>query len=209
MLELKMLIKNVKLENRNFKIKDLGAYITARINDQLRSEENYAPFEFIEDVLNTKILITPLGSNTLRIFTDDELKINNINWNGGYYDKFNFKSINSVISNYGTSITRTASNPFITGRVSLQSLDYVLLSSFSLGYTSYGSREGERHIIKKIGLMPYGEISTMPFFDVSDCVPVHKMSLTRLKFIVTDPYGNIIDLHGGNISFSLLFISND
>jgi len=201
--------KIVKLDSRNYNIKDLGAHITAKLNEQFRTEEVNKPFEFVEDVFNTKILIAPVGRKTLRIFTDDELKINNITWNGGYYDKFNLKSINSVISNYGTSITRTASNPFITGRVSLQSLDYVLLSSFSLGYTSYGSREGERHIIKKIGLMPYGEISSMPFFDVSDCIPVHKMSLTRLKFIVTDPYGNIIDLHGGNISFSLLFISND
>jgi len=38
---------------------------------------------------------------------------------------------------------------------------------------------------------------------------VHKISLTRLKFMISDPYGNTVDLHGGNISFSLLFISND
>jgi hypothetical protein len=61
----------------------------------------------------------------------------------------------------------------------------------------------------KSHLMPYGEITTMPFFDVSDCIPVHKISLTRLKFMISDPYGNTVDLHGGNISFSLLFISND
>jgi hypothetical protein len=103
----------------------------------------------------------------------------------------------------------TASKPYVSGRISLQTLEYVLLSSFGLGYTSYGSREGERHIIKKIHLMPYGEITTMPFFDVSDCIPVHKISLTRLKFMISDPYGNTVDLHGGNISFSLLFISND
>ena len=182
--------KTIKLDNRNYDIKDLGAYITARINDKYRSEENYTPFEFIEDVYNTKILIAPRGGNTLRIFTDDELKINNINWKGEYYDKFNLKSINSVLGNYGTSITHTSTIPYISERVSLQPLDYVLLSSFSLGYTSYGSREGERHIIKKISLMPYGEISSMQFFDVSDCIPVHKMSLTRLKFLVTDPFGN-------------------
>ena len=85
----------------------------------------------------------------------------------------------------------------------------MLLSSFGLGYTSYGVREGERHIIKKIALLPYGQVAAFPSFDVSDCIPVSKMNLTRLKFMVTDPYGNIINLHGSNISFSKLFISND
>jgi hypothetical protein len=35
------------------------------------------------------------------------------------------------------------------------------------------------------------------------------MSLPRLSFMITDPYGNTVDLHGSNISFSILFISND
>ena len=38
----------------------------------------------------------------------------------------------------------------ISDAVILENLDYVLLSSFGLGYTSYGSREGERNIIKKL-----------------------------------------------------------
>ncbi len=77
--------KIVKLDSRNYSIKDLGAHITARLNEQFRTEEVKQPFEFVEDVFNTKILIAPLGSNTLNIFTDDELKINNINWSGGYF----------------------------------------------------------------------------------------------------------------------------
>ena len=194
---------------RNYSVIDLGAHVIAKINKAFRTESNPTPVEFLDDTFNTKIVIVPKGSNTLRIFTDDELKLNNVNWTGAYYDKANMKSINSVLGHYGTSDINNASQPFVSGRISLQPLDYVLLSSFGLGYTSYGVREGERHIIKKIALEPYGQIATIPFFDVSDCIPVSKMSLTRLKFMVTDPYGNIIDLHGRNISFSILFISND
>ena len=201
--------KIIKLHTRNYDVKDLGAHMTSKLNSTFRTEDNYTLFEFIEDVFNTVVLITPIGPNTLRIFTDEELKTNNINWTGEWYDKANLKSIHAVLANYGTSTVYTATTPYVSGRISLQPLEYVLLSSFGLGYTSYGSREGERHIIKKIHLMPYGEITTMPFFDVSDCIPVHKISLTRLKFMISDPYGNTVDLHGGNISFSLLFNSND
>ena len=81
-------------------------------------------------ILSIKNVIVPKGSNTLRTFTDDELKLNNGNWTGAYYDKANLKAINAVLGNYGTSDFHVASQPFISGRISLQPLDYVLLSSF-------------------------------------------------------------------------------
>ena len=145
----------------------------------------------------------------MRIFTDEELTLNSINWTGEWYDKSNLRSANNVLGNYGTSKTYRQGTPYVSNRINLQPLDYVMLNSYGFGNTSYGSREGERHIIKKIPLSPYGETTVISYFDVSDYTPVKKVSLTRLKFTLTDPYGNIVDLHGGNISFSLLFISND
>lgn len=195
--------KILKLDNRNYNIKDLGDHLTFKLNQAFGSNL----FRFVEDIHNTRIVIVP-NNVTLRIFTDEELKLNNMNWIGEWFDKSNLKSANAVLANYGASNTSTVSKPYVSGRVSLQPLDYVLLSSIGMGHSSYGSREGERHIIKKISLAPYEEITSMPFFDLNDHIPVHKISLTRLKFMVTDPFGNIIDLHGGNISFSLILISN-
>ena len=86
----------------------------------------------------------------------------------------------------------------------MENLDYVLLSSFGLGYTSYGSREGERHIIKKIPLNKYMEPHSHSYFDMTDSIPVHKTSLSRWKFQVMDPFGNILDSHGNHFSFALL-----
>ena len=44
------------------------------------------------------------------------------------------------------------------------------------------------------------------YFDMSDSILIHKISLSRLKFQVMDPFGNILDSHGNHISFALLFI---
>ena len=84
--------KIVNLHNRNYSVIDLGAHVAAKINEAFRTEDNYNPFEFLDDTFNTKIVIVPVGSNTLRIFTDEELKLNNVNWTGAYYDKTNLKS---------------------------------------------------------------------------------------------------------------------
>ena len=63
----------------------------------------------------------------------------------------------------------------------LDNLDYVLISSFGLGFTSYGSREGERSIMKKIQLNKYLDQHSHLFFGLSDSIPVHKISISRLK----------------------------
>ena len=78
--------KIVQLVHRNYNVVDLGAHIIAKINTAYRTEANPTPFKFLDDTFNTKILIDPQGANTLRVFTDEELAINNINWTGAYYD---------------------------------------------------------------------------------------------------------------------------
>ena len=204
--------KIIKLDTRNYNIKDFGDHLTFKMNfEYLLDLPPTVPrlFQYIEDVYNTVILISPTTTNTFRIFTDEELKLNSMNWTGEWYDKSNPRSANTVLNNYGQSKLYTRQAPYKSNPISLQPLDYLLLNAYGLGNTSYGSREGERHIIKKIPLASYGETTTIGFFDVSDFIPTNKLALTRLKFTVTDPYGNIVDLHGGSISFSLAFISND
>jgi len=141
--------KIIRLDNRNYDVKDLGDHITYKMNLAYRTEANPTPFRFLEDIHNTVIVITPVGSVQFRIFTDEELSINNVNWNGPWYDKSNLRSVNQVLNNYGTSTTNTLTNPYISERVNLQPLEYVFLNSFGLGNSSYGSREGERYIVKK------------------------------------------------------------
>ena len=196
--------KIIALDIRNYTILDL----CLQVIDKLNSAFPIVPpmFYAIEDTYNTKIVITVNGGHSFRIFTDQELRANHMGWNGEYYDPTNLKSANYVLANFGTSEYHTLDKPFISENINLQNLDYVLLCSNGLGYTSYGSREGERHIIKKIQLSnTYNELSSNLMFDIYDFIPVSKISLSRLKFHVSDPFGNIVNLHGSHISFSLIF----
>ena len=197
----------VTLFSRNYNVLELGFEIESKLNTVF--PQGGGLFSFIEDVFNTKVVIEIAAGNSFQIFTDDELRSNSMNWKGDYYDKFNIKSANHTLANFGSSRPHSAGNPFISERIHIQNLEYVLLSCFGLGYSSYSSREGERHIIKKIPLPPYGEHALINFFDINDSMPVHRISLSKLKFMVTDPYGNTIDLHGSNLSFSLIFTSNE
>ena len=146
-------------------------------------------FYGVEDTYNTKLVIAVKSGHTFRIYTDQELRTSNIGWKGEYYDPTNLKSANYVLANFGTSVFHTSTNPFISENINLQNLDYVHLCSNGLGYTSYGSRDGERHIVKKIQLpITYNEMTSNLMFDVYDFIPVSKLSLSRLTFHVSDPF---------------------
>ena len=196
--------KIVPLSIRNYNIQELCLEMIDKLNSYFFGEPTI--FYGVEDVFNSQIVIATTANNTFRFFTDNELRTNSINWTGPWYDKTNLKSCNYVLSNHEVSEIHNRRKPYISDAVILENLDYVLLSSFGLGYTSYGSREGERHIIKKIPLNKYMEPHSHAYFDMTDSIPVHKISLSRLKFQVSDSFGNILDSHGNHISFALLFI---
>jgi hypothetical protein len=200
----------VKLDTRNYNAKELGDNLAYKINRAFETPGGPPRLvQYLEDVYNTVIIPYPTSTNTLRICTDEELKLKNINWTREWYDVYNLKSLNAVLGNYGTSQTYNNTVPYISNPISLQPFDYVLMNAYGLGNTSYGNRQGERRIIKNIPLSSYGETTVLSYFDVSTTPHAHKLALTRLKFTVTDPFGNIVDLHRVHIRFPLLFISND
>ena len=80
---------------------------------------------YLEDVYNTVILLSPTVTNAIRIFTDQELKLKNINWTGEWYDVYNLRSANAVLNNFGTSQTYTNLVPYRSNPISLQPLDYI------------------------------------------------------------------------------------
>ena len=139
-------------------------------------------FYGVEHVFNSHIVIATTSNFTFRVFfANNEIRSNAINWNGPWYGTTHLKSCNHVVSNREVSEQHSRRNPYITYTVLWNNVDYVLLSSFGLGYTSYLSREGERHIIKKIPFKKYMEQHSHSYFDMNDSIPVHKISLSRLK----------------------------
>jgi hypothetical protein len=70
---------------------------------------------------------------------------------------------------------------------------------------SLGGR-GETNILKKVLVNAnYGEIILDDTPNDHDYTTLSKSTLKILEFSLRDVYGNIIDLHGSHISFTLLF----
>ena len=98
----------VKLDTRNYNAKELGDNLAYKINRAFETPGGPPRLvQYLEDVYNTVIIPYPTSTNTLRICTDEELKLKNINWTREWYDVYNLKSLNAVLGNYGTSQTYT------------------------------------------------------------------------------------------------------
>jgi hypothetical protein len=144
------------------------------------------------------------------IFTDADLQSRcNDTWSGGYYSADNIQSLNSVIRN-DTNIplqAYTSSKPFYTGVVDLVGAHTLYITSTALTtYNNIGSR-GERNILKKVLCnVPFGELIIDYTYLEKDYTDVSNRALKILDFRLVDVYGNDIDLNGGHISFSVLFV---
>ena len=65
---------------------------------------------------------------------------------------------------------------------------------------------GERDVLKKIVIQANPlEIMTDMNLNTEDHVDVSRHNLKSLSFRLTDVYGNTINLHGQNLSFTLIF----
>jgi hypothetical protein len=130
----------VYLTPRSYNIQSLAIELLDKIGTNVSGAE---------DAYNNVIWITPRTQNvTFRIFTDDELKFNTINWNGEWYDRNNLKSCNHILSHFRVSRTIAYNDRFVTGNINLQNLDYILLCSNGFAYSSYNARAGERNVLK-------------------------------------------------------------
>ena len=75
------------------------------------------------------------------------------------------------------------------------------LSSFS----TYGGK-GESNIIKKIPVSSdFGYLIIETFTSTHDWLDCSSLTLSCLEFQLRDSYGNIVPLHGSNVSFSIVF----
>ena len=95
---------------------------------------------------------------------------------------------------------------FHSGRLQFTRVKYLFIRSANLGTFNTLGSFGERTIIKKVPVTaPQGEMildDTRSGNDVLNCA---KQTFKRLVFTLTDEKGNIIDLNGHDISFSLIF----
>jgi hypothetical protein len=157
-----------------------------------------------------KISIKDPTVQSFSVFTDTDLQSRcNGTWSGPYFNKSNFLSLNNVIRNdtAPTMQQYTASNPFYSGVVDLVGIHTIYITSSALTtYNNIGSR-GERNILKKVLCsVNFGELILENTFLEKDYTDVSNRPIKTLDFRIVDTYGNDLDLNGGHVSFSLLFI---
>jgi len=155
------------------------------------------PFNMTIDYspLENTILIksTTTGINFL-IFSDAEITSNPK------------RSMNKILGNDTLSGIYTTTNTYESKYLDLQPIRNIYLSSPNLGtFTTIGPT-GEASIIKKIPVTADNNEMIVDNVTASgDFLDCSRQTLRRLEFYLKDKYGTPIDLHGENVSFSLVF----
>ena len=141
--------------------------------------------------------ISVVGANRFRIYTDTETQT-----------IFNTtQTINKILQNEdGTSNTYNSSSSYTSGFLELLSIRNMYLHSPNLSsYTTYGGK-GESNIIKKIPVSSdFGYLIIDNFTSTHDWLDCSNLTLSCMEFVLRDSYGNIVPLHGSNVSFSIVF----
>ena len=142
---------------------------------------------------------------SFKIPTDKELQESSI-WNGNVLE--DPMSVNNLIGNYEATVA--TNNTWTSGLMNLNPFNSLYIVCTELSDFHYSAPDGySNSIIKKTNMMfNVGGItvSTSPPL-VNDWIDVSNRSLKRLRFRITDARGKTINLHGQNVSFTLLFVN--
>jgi hypothetical protein len=178
----------------NYSVVNLGLAIAAAMNSAALVEY----FESLYDVKTNSLTIklkAAYSTIPFEIYTDAYIKqITSI-------DK---KTMNSLLKNFTSKGYNTL--PFVSGYVDLFPLRNIYMTSSGLGNFNTMTITGERNVVKKIPVNAgHGEVifdQTVTGMDYLDC---SHQTLSRISFQLRDIFGNIINLNGNHISFSIVF----
>ena len=178
-----------------------------RLEELMNAAVGSTAFDVQADVQAGTLTISILNSGW--VFSDNELT-NQVNgtWRGPFYDINNLKSINDMIRINGSTFQiYDTNNSFKTGFIDLLAYHSIYLTSTKLSnYSNLGPGD-QRNVLKKIVVnSSFGEVNVFEGVWSDDKVNVSNLSLKLIDFQLTDAFGNIIDLNGSHVSFSILFV---
>jgi len=128
-----------------------------------------------------------------------------------FIDMTNLNSWNDLIGNVSTlqqSMNAASANirPFVSGMLDLLTVRNIYISSPNLGSFSTMGARGESNIIKKVPCTSdFGFLIIDTFTSPHDFLDCSKLTLNTLEFVLRDVKGTILPLHGGHVSFSIVF----
>ncbi len=179
----------------NYSVKDLGLAIAVAMNTASGSQRFESEYNAMINSLKIK-QTSVYSSLSFDIYTDDYLV-----QSGSPYAN---KTMNALLKNFTSK--GYSPDPFVSGYIDMYPLRNIYMTCSGLGNFNTMSISGDRNIIKKIPVTAgHGEVifdQTVTGMDYLDC---SRQTLSRVSFQLKDVFGNIIDLHGNHISFSIVF----
>jgi hypothetical protein len=192
----------IALTNKNY----TGTELATEIQSKLTSNSVVGGPWVVSYSINTNTLkiITTNGDYQYRILTPTELRNAS---STTLYDKYRPRDCNEILSNLD-KVSKICDNlnPYESGYLNMQPIRNLYLHSSTLGnYNSIGP-DGCQTIIKKIPVTSDYNImifdQTVLYNDYNDC---SQQTLKTIDFQLKTSRGDIVPLHGVDISLSVVF----
>ena len=186
---------------------DLAAELEAQLNAVSPIPSGFSvSYDFSKHVV---IISTSSFDLEFEIMTVKDLatKKNGL-WSGPSYDPRNPADVNSEMlgQTEGTAANHGLGNPWVSAVLNLQPIRTIFVHSPNLGNFNTVGPNGERGIIKSIPVTSGpGTLIVDQGLNGNDFLDCSRQTLRALSFQLKDVHGNLINLHGGHVSFSLIF----
>jgi len=188
---------HVVIDPGNYSVRGLNDAIVAKINNgdfNITGQLVAADYDAKTNTIGIKLTAPTVGV-TFKFYTDDEITL----------PENKKRSMNGLLKNF-TADSFEGSEVFRSGFVDMHPLRNVYLSCSGLGNFNTMSVSGDRNIIKKIPVTAgFGEVIYYESGTGTDYLDCSHQTLSRISFQLKDVFGNIIDLNGAHISFSIVF----
>ena len=136
--------------------------------------------------------------------TDNELKTIS-DWNGNSYDIRNLDSANELLNNTDKVSTTGSPSMPVQYYLSLQLVRNIYMRSPNISAFNTIGCNGESSVIKKIPVSSnYGDMIFNSNTTGNDFLDCSRQTWKTLEFHLLDVNSNYINLHGSNVSFSLI-----
>ena len=205
--------KRIEIPVGNYTAPDLASAMETQLNTFFDSGGRTNSYSAIYDTLTNKITISSNYSEVVFIPLTDTDVPTFVGSFSNSVDVNNLNSINNVLG-FTTPVgdAFTSSSPWTTGFINLVNYPDVYISCPELSNNNFHSPSAfSNAIIKKVPVnAPFaGIISDSYGITDYDYINVSKRNIKRLTFRIMDGAGNVIDLNGINVTFSLLFHNRD
>lgn len=183
---------------------NLATTIGSLMNGSVEPGANIS-FTVTWDSTANSINVTSSGSNAgFKFLTDDEVVKSKVLFDQNI-DPSNTKSANDILKISTPTKYYNSGETFVSDFVSLQPINNVYITSPNLG--SFDTiAPFSNNVIKKVPVtVPYGYMIIDQSSSNNDFLNCSNQTIRTLEFHLKDSRGRYVNLHGMNVSFSLVF----